>query len=115
MQSGVSLAAAAAINGPGHGNARPRKGRKTEPKGNETNGFVPLWHPNLPSTRLRAHQQERVPAKTKRPASLLRRKAGLHKDKLLPGYTVRILDGNHLAASERRIRELRDIAALLLM
>ena len=45
MQSGVSLAAAAAINGPGHGNARPRKGRKTEPKGNETNGFFPLWEP----------------------------------------------------------------------
>jgi hypothetical protein len=41
----------------------------------------------------------------------LRRKAGAHKNNLLPGYTVRILDGNHLAASERRIRELRDIAA----
>ena len=30
---------------------------------------------------------------------------------LLPGYRVRILDGNHLAASEHRIRELREIAA----
>jgi len=30
---------------------------------------------------------------------------------LLPGYRVRILDGNHLAASEHRIGELRDIAA----
>ena len=30
---------------------------------------------------------------------------------LLPGFRVRILDGNHLAATEHRIRELRDIAA----
>lgn len=30
---------------------------------------------------------------------------------LLPGFPVRILDGNHLAATERRIGELRDIAA----
>jgi IS4 transposase len=30
---------------------------------------------------------------------------------LLPGFTVRILDGNHLAATEHRIEELRDIAA----
>jgi hypothetical protein len=30
---------------------------------------------------------------------------------LLPGFTVRILDGNHLAATEHRLRELRDIAA----
>jgi len=30
---------------------------------------------------------------------------------LLPGYRVRILDGNHLSASEHRIGELRDIAA----
>ena len=30
---------------------------------------------------------------------------------LLPGFSVRILDGNHLAASEHRIKELRDIAA----
>lgn len=30
---------------------------------------------------------------------------------LLPGFPVRILDGNHLAATEHRIRELRDIAA----
>lgn len=39
----------------------------------------------------------------------LRRKAG-QRD-LLPGYTVRILDGNHFASTERRIKELRDIAA----
>jgi IS4 transposase len=39
----------------------------------------------------------------------LRKKAGLKN--LLSGYPVRILDGNHLAASEHRIRELRDIAA----
>jgi len=30
---------------------------------------------------------------------------------LLPGFTVRILDGNHLAATEHRLGELRDIAA----
>ena len=39
----------------------------------------------------------------------LQRKAG--RKNLLPGFTVRILDGNHLAASEHRIGELRDIAA----
>jgi IS4 transposase len=30
---------------------------------------------------------------------------------LLPGFVVRILDGNHLAASEHRLKELRDVAA----
>lgn len=30
---------------------------------------------------------------------------------LLPGFSVRILDGNHLAATEHRLAELRDIAA----
>lgn len=30
---------------------------------------------------------------------------------LLPGYRVRILDGNHLAATEHRIKELREIAS----
>ena len=30
---------------------------------------------------------------------------------LLPGFAVRILDGNHLAASEHRLKELREIAA----
>jgi IS4 transposase len=30
---------------------------------------------------------------------------------LLPGFSVRILDGNHLAATEHRLKELRDIAA----
>lgn len=39
----------------------------------------------------------------------LRKKAGFKS--LLPGWRVRILDGNHLAASEHRIAELRDIAA----
>lgn len=39
----------------------------------------------------------------------LRKKAGFQT--LLPGWRVRILDGNHLAASEHRIAELRDIAA----
>jgi len=39
----------------------------------------------------------------------LRKKAGFQA--LLPGCRVRILDGNHLAASEHRIAELRDIAA----
>jgi len=29
----------------------------------------------------------------------------------LPGFTVRILDGNHLAATDHRIQELRDVAA----
>jgi len=39
----------------------------------------------------------------------LRRKVG--RTTLLPGYRVRILDGNHLAATEHRIKELRDVAA----
>lgn len=39
------------------------------------------------------------------------RRAGGKANHLLPGYAVRILDGNHLAASEHRIEELRDIAA----
>jgi hypothetical protein len=30
---------------------------------------------------------------------------------LVPGYTTKILDGNHLAASQRRLGELRDVAA----
>ena len=30
---------------------------------------------------------------------------------MLPGFAVRILDGNHLAASEHRLKELREIAA----
>jgi IS4 transposase len=30
---------------------------------------------------------------------------------LVRGYTTKILDGNHLAASERRLKELRDVAA----
>jgi hypothetical protein len=30
---------------------------------------------------------------------------------LLPGYRVRILDGNHLAATQRRLKVLRDVAA----
>lgn len=30
---------------------------------------------------------------------------------LLPGYTVKILDGNHLASTERRLKVLRDVAA----
>jgi len=42
-------------------------------------------------------------------SDILRRKAG--GKRLLPGFSVRILDGNHLAASEHRIKELRDIAA----
>lgn len=33
------------------------------------------------------------------------------RQSVLPGFPVRILDGNHLAASEHRIEELRDIAA----
>jgi IS4 transposase len=33
------------------------------------------------------------------------------RKQLLPGYRVRILDGNHLAASEHRLKELREIAA----
>ena len=39
----------------------------------------------------------------------LRRRTGLRN--LLPGYAVRILDGNHLAATQHRIKELRNIAA----
>ena len=45
-----------------------------------------------------------------RPVVRRLRKRGGRKS-LLPGFTVRILDGNHLAASEHRIKELRDIAA----
>jgi hypothetical protein len=30
---------------------------------------------------------------------------------LLPGYTCKILDGNHLGASQRRLKELRNVAA----
>lgn len=30
---------------------------------------------------------------------------------LLPGYRVRILDGNHLAGTQRRLKMLRDVAA----
>jgi IS4 transposase len=33
------------------------------------------------------------------------------RKQLLPGFRVRILDGNHLAATDHRIAELRDIAA----
>ncbi len=40
---------------------------------------------------------------------ILNRRIG--RRELLAGYPVRILDGNHLAASEHRIGELRDIAA----
>jgi len=39
----------------------------------------------------------------------LRKRSG--RKSLLPGFAVRILDGNHLAASEHRIKELREIAA----
>jgi IS4 transposase len=39
----------------------------------------------------------------------LQRRGG--RKSLLPGFAVRILDGNHLAASEHRLKELRDIAA----
>jgi IS4 transposase len=39
----------------------------------------------------------------------LRKRIG--RKSLLPGFAVRILDGNHLAASEHRIKELREIAA----
>jgi IS4 transposase len=40
---------------------------------------------------------------------ILNRRVG--RRELLAGYPVRILDGNHLAATEHRIGELRDIAA----
>jgi IS4 transposase len=35
----------------------------------------------------------------------------IQSDSLLPGFSTRILDGNHLAATEHRIKELRQIAA----
>jgi IS4 transposase len=38
-------------------------------------------------------------------------KAEGKRESLLPGFPVRILDGNHLGATEHRIKELRDIAA----
>lgn len=39
----------------------------------------------------------------------LQRRAG--RQSLLPGFRTRILDGNHLAATEHRLKELREIAA----
>ena len=39
----------------------------------------------------------------------LRKKTGFKS--LLPGYAVRILDGNHLAATQRRLKDLRNVAA----
>ena len=39
----------------------------------------------------------------------LQRRGG--RKSLLPGFAVRILDGNHLAATEHRLKELREIAA----
>jgi len=49
---------------------------------------------------------------SRRMAPVVRRLRRMFKGQdLLPGYRVRILDGNHLAASEHRIQELRDIAA----
>jgi IS4 transposase len=41
----------------------------------------------------------------------LQRKSLGNKKTLLPGFPVRILDGNHLAATEHRIGELRRVAA----
>jgi IS4 transposase len=41
----------------------------------------------------------------------LRLQKRMNSPPLLPGFPVRILDGNHLAATEHRIGELRDIAA----
>lgn len=35
----------------------------------------------------------------------------IRRKPLLPGYRVRILDGNHLAATEHRIKELREISS----
>jgi IS4 transposase len=39
------------------------------------------------------------------------RKLGASHRKLVKGYVTKILDGNHLAATERRLAELRDVAA----
>jgi hypothetical protein len=36
---------------------------------------------------------------------------GVHNDSPIPGYEVRIIDGNHHPASEHRLRVLRDVAA----
>ncbi len=36
---------------------------------------------------------------------------GAIRPPLVPGYATKILDGNHLGASERRLEELRDVAA----
>ena len=41
---------------------------------------------------------------------LVRRLKG-HATRLLPGYPIRILDGNHLAGTEHRIKELRTLRA----
>jgi hypothetical protein len=39
------------------------------------------------------------------------RQLGGQLPELLPGYRVKILDGNHLAATQHRLKELRDCAA----
>lgn len=41
----------------------------------------------------------------------LLRRMGATLPPLVEGYTTKILDGNHLGASERRLKELRDVAA----
>ena len=51
MQSGVSLAAAVAINGPGHGNAGPRQRAEDRAKGERNQRFLsPLGTPFFPQT-----------------------------------------------------------------
>ena len=52
--------------------------------------------------RQTAHRLEPVVRKLQR---------GSGRKPLLPGFRTRILDGNHLAATEHRIKELREIAA----
>lgn len=49
-------------------------------------------------------------ARLKPVMSKLLAEAGQRRQPVLPGFRVRILDGNHLGATEHRIRELRDIA-----
>jgi IS4 transposase len=67
-------------------------------------GKINLVEPRVIQELLRRTARRLAPVVAK-----LRRRAG--RKPMLPGFRVRILDGNHLAASQHRIKELRDIAA----
>ncbi len=64
---------------------------------------------NLVEPRVTRHLVQETAQRLGPVVSGLQRCGG--RKSLLPGFAVRILDGNHLAASEHRLKELRDIAA----